>query len=137
MNWFINFLNFFDSNKVKELRKIAPKDEILICTPNGYYQTINGTRMYDQPFLVTVMNNYPIACKLWVYFSLPNDDKVQLIIKYNSKELKDYILLNVENMDFRESAKSREELENELKNAISNDNFEMAALINKKLKNLN
>ena len=134
MSLFIRFLNFFDSYKVKELRKIAPMDEIMITTPEGYHKKIGNDKLYYQPIWVTVINNDAVANKLWAVTENSNGDQISFILKYNSKELKDYILLNVKE---EPKSKSKEELQNELKNAISDENFEMAALINEKIKELN
>ena len=133
---FRKFLNLFDSDKVKLLKKLAPNDEIIIYTPKGYYQTINGNRIYNRPLEVIVGNNDPVSRKIWIYFQLSGGETVHFFYKY--WEVKDYILLNISNViEGEQITKSKEELESELKTAIANDNFEMASLINKKLKELN
>ena len=133
---FRKFLSLFDSDKVKLLKKLVPKDKIVIYTPEGYYQTINEMKFYNRPIEVTVANNDPISKKIWIYFKLTGGETVHFFFKYS--KIKDYILLNIGNKTKEEEIpKSKEELEKELKIAISNDNFEMASLINKKLKELN
>ena len=137
MNRFLKFLNFFDSHKVKELRKLAPMDEIMITTPKGYHKKIGDTILYDQPICVVVMNNDIISNKLWIVTENSDEFRISFILKYNSRELKDFILLNMDNKNFEEESKSKEELQNELRNAIFDENFEMAKLINEKIKELN
>lgn len=123
--------------KYEFLVKINPGDRINITTPKGYTKNVGGHDYTDLPVVVDVVNNDPINRKLWISLTLKNDSKLDRIISYNSYELSDYILLNKKPIrDLDVKGNSKEELKKELEIAISNDNFEMAAIINKKLKDI-
>jgi len=123
--------------KYEFLAKINPGERINITTPKGYTKNVGGRDYTDLPVGVDVVNNDPINRKLWISITLKNDSKLDRIISYNSYELSDYILLNKKPIrDLDVKGNSKEELKKELEIAISNDNFEMAAIINKKLKDI-
>lgn len=124
---------FWFNKKFKELSKIIPGQDIIINTPTGYEHTINNIVYKKLPMTVNVVNNDIYNKKLWVKFKIKTGTIIDLILNYDCEELKNYILLNI----IKETKKklTKEELEQNLENAISKENYEMALLINEKIKN--
>ena len=130
-------MGWFDK-KTRELKKINCGDIILIYCPDGYTRTATGQR--NHPVEVSVKNNCTITEKLWIQLPVNINNVAQIldfILEYKSNELSNFLLLNVpkEKIEPPVIEKTKEELETELKEAVSSNNFEMAAAINEKIKN--
>lgn len=116
---------------------------LYIDIPNGYSITINGKEYNGQPIVVEVANNDIIDRKIWFYCRVNGVD-ISFVRSYDSHIFDNFILYNytetVVEQDIQKTKKdiqkTKEELKKELKEAISNENYEMAKIINNKLKEL-
>lgn len=125
------FLTYRIRKKYKYLELIVPGDRIYITTPKNHTITIGGKSYSNLPVSVSVENNDPLNRKLWVKLTLSDHSELDRIIPYNSYILDNYILLNIK---YDKNIFNVDNLEEELKAAILSENFEMAALINEKIK---
>ena len=139
MSWLRKFKNRFRRYSTKELRlrELKSGETIYIDIPNGYRITINGKKYNDQPLTVEVENNDPIDRKVWFYCRVDGTD-ISFVRSYDSPVFENFLLYNYINAAIEpDVVKTKEELKKELEEAISNENYEMAKLINNKLKELN
>lgn len=139
MSWLKKFKNWFKKYSTKELRlrELKSGKTIYIDIPNGYSATINGKKYNNQPLTVDVENNDPIDRKIWFYCRVDGTD-ISFVRSYDSHVFENFLLYNYINTVVEpDDTKTKEELKKELEDAISNDNYEMAKLINNKLKELN
>ena len=138
MSWLRKFKNRFRRYSTKELRlrELKSGETIYIDIPNGYSITINGQKYNDQPLTVEVENNDPIGRKVWFYCRVDGTD-ISFVRSYDSTVFENFLLYNYINAAIEpDVVKTKEELKKELEDAISNENYEMAKLINNKLKEL-
>lgn len=127
MRWLFNRRN-------SHLKKVKAGDNITIYCPRTFTVTIDKIKYSDQPISVRVVSNDIYRKKIWIKMETNNKSRYDFILKYSSDELSDFSLFNVYNKIVVN--KTKEQLEKELQIAINSDNFEAAALINKKIKNI-
>ncbi len=126
-------MNWFKSRKTKALESVKRGDTINIHAPKGFYVTIGNSDIIEYPIGVLVINNDPKSQKIFIR-TLVDEQSRLFILKYSDPELDNFILLNrVQSIN---SKINKLTLEQQLKTAIDNNNFETAAIINEKLKNL-
>jgi len=137
MNWLKKLFRKYSLKELK-LRELKSGESIYIDIPNGYSKTINGKQYNDQPISIEIENNDPIGRKIW-FFCRVDGFEVSFVKSYDSPELKNFLLFNINTVELNHvnvAKKSKEELKKELEKAISNENYEMAKIINNKLKEL-
>ena len=128
------FISLFETKKVKLLKQLRKGDKINIYPPFGYYTTINGELYDGQVISITIHNNDPISKKVWFFYKVKGSD-ISFVKSYNSEIFKDYILLNILTKD-EPKPKSKQDLEKELEKAISEENYELAKILNQEIKKL-
>ena len=137
--FFNKLFNRQKTEKEKRLSELRKDDIININIPNGYSKTINGSQYSDQPISISIFNNDPISRKVWFYCTV-NGHSISFVKSYDSAIFENFLLFNFQTDEIItvvESKKTKEELKKELEEAISKENFEMANLINNKLKDIN
>lgn len=138
MNWLKKFFGLFESKKIKLLKCINTGDKINIYPPEGYHIKVNGNLYENQVIQITIFNNDPDSKKIWFYYKIGNDN-VCFIKHYDSEVFEDFCLLNyiqTPRETPKSKSKSKKELENEMKKAIFNENYELANFLNEEIKKL-
>ena len=136
MNLLKKFFSFFISKKTKMLRKFRKGDKINIYPPKGYHIAVNGSKHDKQVMTITVYNNDPKARKIWFYQKVDGQE-ISFVKSYNSEIFEDFILLNYSPETFEETKfKSKKDLEKEMQDAISQENYELANLLNEEIKKI-
>jgi len=132
-----------ENKRIKHLSKVKTNDKIYISCPQGFCTTIDGTQYDGRPTQVTVVSNDHERKIMWIYFKV-KEHRHDILLKYNSNELTEFVLLNISwkeqdstEDEQQEETMSKEELEAKLAEAVKKEDFETAELINKKLKDLN
>jgi hypothetical protein len=126
---------------VKYLSLLKPNDKIIINCPPGFDMVITPElRISDYPCRCEIISNDIEIKNLWIRFKF-KEEKVLMVLSYDSNELRNYLLFNIYSADFKEDSDkkplSKEELKKELQKAIDTGNFESASIINETLKNIN
>lgn len=139
MNWLKKFFGLFESKKTKLLKSLGTGDKINIYPPEGYHITVNGNFYENQVIQITIFNNDPNSKKIWFYHII-GEDNVCFVKHYNSEVFEDFCLLNCRTEPQQEKPKpkpkSKKELEKEMQKAISEENYELANLLNEEIKKL-
>ena len=118
------------------LKQLRRNDKINVYPPKGYSITLNSNSYNKQVITITIYNNDPKTKKIWFYQSV-DGHQVSFVKSYNSEIFEDFILLNyhLEKFD-KPKSKSKKDLETQMKEAISQENYELANLLNEEIKKL-
>jgi len=128
------FISLFESKKVKLLKQLRKGDKVNIYLPCGYHAKIDGQLYDNQVVNIIIYNNDPVSKKVWFFYKINGND-ISFVKSYNSEIFKDYILLNIVTKD-EPKPKSKQDLEKELEKAISEENYELAKILNQEIKKL-